>query len=554
MQKSVSFVFSALLLLAVTAKAEAAIDAAGAEELKKIVVESLSFHQDMAKTTGNGLALGGEVSVTPKESFYEITLPDVTYVFGEGSKFNIGTVLANAVPGEPGEYLVSMKLPSPITIYDATNTAAAEIAIGKQKFSAAWRPALDIATKVDAEYADLSLRSLTKTEDTDVKATIGSIRSVLALAENADKTWSGPNSFQLSDLKVTLAGRDNGTFSIAGIEAVSRYEKMDLASAGEMKKKVSALMKGGQQPSPEEQKAFVDGMMGTMGAFADGVTSSFELTGLQGDITPGKDPERPTKSTDPARFSLAKLSTAFDMQGMTQESGKVHLKMGLDGLSVQNQAEDIAGLIPGSGNIEIMFDNLPMKALGDSFSGLIKQAMDSAVAAENAAGTVYQAKANAEMQQNAMMSLMAVPQLLVNAGSTLTVANTFFNAPDISSALDGRFTASATSPMMATGAITLTLKGLDETIAKLQALAQKPEANPRTAGIAQALAIMQMQGQLGQGADGKTSRTYKLEITPDGKAQMNGVDVGMLLGGLGGGMGGGEEAMPAPPQETMPTP
>jgi hypothetical protein len=205
--------------------------------------------------------------------------------------------------------------------------------------------------------------------------------------------------------------------------------------------------------------------------------------------------------------------------------------------------------MPQSGNIEIMLDSLPMKALGNSFTAMVRQAVDSSLAAEQAAGTVYQAKANADLQQQAAMSLMAMPQLLVNAGSTLTVANTFLNAPDLSSVLEGKFTASATSPMMATGAMTLTLKGLDEAVRKLQALAQKPDANPRTAGIAQALAIMQLQGQLGQGADGSSNRSYKLEITPDGKALLNGVDIGMMMGGLGG-----AGAQPQAPQAVPPQP
>lgn len=558
MQRFLSFAVAALFMISASS-AQAAIDAAGADALKRDVTEAISFQTDIAKTTGQGLALGGEITVTPKGSYYEVQLPDVAYILAGGGKFAIGTIVANAVPSETaGEYILSVKLPSPFTAFGPDNTAAAEVIFGKQRFSGAWRPALGIFTKIDAEYGDTAIRMLKKEGDTEVSGTLASIKIMLNLTENSDKTWSGPNSLDLGGIKITISGLDNGTLGIGRIASVSSYDRVNLSAANEMKRNMQGIMKNGVKPTPDEQRALVEKLADSMGGFADGMSNKLEMTDLAIDLIPGKDPQHPSKSTQPVRAGLAKLTTQFDMKGMTQEKGSTDIKFSINGLKIDNQPEDTAGLIPSDANLEIAIGSLPMKEITDSFRNMTAQALESAFKAEEAAGTVYQAKAQTEMQQQIMMGMMSIPQLLVNAGSTLAISNTYFNAPDLGTTLDGKFTASPTSPVLATGSLMLVFKGMDELITKLQALSKKPDANPRTAGIAQALIFMQLQGQQGQ-ADGKSTRSYKFDVTPEGQMTLNGVDMSMVMGMMGGmnnagggGDGGAQDGMPQKAPDAAP--
>jgi hypothetical protein len=140
-------------------------------------------------------------------------------------------------------------------------------------------------------------------------------------------------------------------------------------------------------------------------------------------------------------------------------------------------------------------------------------------------GPVDPAK-QAEMSQQAqaqMLSLMTtVPQQLVSAGTQISIRNTFTDSAEFDTNLDGQFRASATSPVMADGKLTLSLKGVDELVLKLQSLSQGPDADPRLAGYATMLSMLQVYTKPEQGSDGKSMRKLVLEVSPDGSILLNG--------------------------------
>ena len=93
--------------------------------------------------------------------------------------------------------------------------------------------------------------------------------------------------------------------------------------------------------------------------------------------------------------------------------------------------------------------------------------------------------------------------------------------------------------------MTLTMTGMDELIAKLQ---QSSNSNPKAAGYAQMLIIMQLSGQLSKTADGKSQRTYALELTQDGKVTLNGADMKAMIPAMTA------PAKSAPPPAPAPAP
>ena len=108
---------------------------------------------------------------------------------------------------------------------------------------------------------------------------------------------------------------------------------------------------------------------------------------------------------------------------------------------------------------------------------------------------------------------------------------------------------------MAQGSITLLITGLDELIVKLQGLAQSATGDPKLMSMAQGLGMLQMMGDASKAADGRSQRTYKLDVSPEGKVMLNGKDFGGAMGAMGmGGMGapGATEPTPqgTPPQKS----
>lgn len=543
-----SAAFAALLVFSAST-ADAAIDAAGAEALKKEVTDALSLQAAMLKNTGNGIETAGDVTVTPKGDFYEISIPGLAYNFGQGedvAKFAVGTVLVNAVPGQAGEYVVSMKLPSPIPVKDAAGATIAEIGIGNQKLSAAWRPDLDSFTKLASEYSDITIKMMKKMDESELSGTITSLKSTIDLSEAGEQTWSGPKTFEVNGIKLSLSGRDNGTFNIDRVVSTSTYDRMNLKAESDVRRQVLDMVKGGTQPTAEAQKALFDQMMQNMNKMGDGITSNSEVSGIKVDVTPGKDPNMPTKDLSPLKLSLEKASTKMVFKGLSSDIGNAGMGLSLNGLNIASADPATAGLIPFAANVDIALDKLPMKELNGGFAGLMQELMSSTIATEKAAGTVYEAQHKVESRQKLFTALATIPQLLANAGSTLTVSNTYTKANDMSTTLDGKFTASATAQKIAAGQVTLNITGMDETVARMQAESQKPGASPKFAGAAQMLTLVQAQGQLGKGADGKSLRTYKLEVLEDGRVTLNGIDLSMLLGIMGGGMANPVAPVPAP--------
>src|SRR5262245_42893570 len=130
-----------LAFLAAFGTAHAATSDAGAAEIKKMLDDALAFQLDMAKSTGEGLTMGGEIKVVPKDDFYEAALPDLTMVYPNG-KLAIGTVIVNISEARNGEYSISTAIPSTMKFYDTQNAPVSEISIGKQRLSLVWRPVI----------------------------------------------------------------------------------------------------------------------------------------------------------------------------------------------------------------------------------------------------------------------------------------------------------------------------------------------------------------------------------------------------------------------------
>ena len=538
-------VLAALLLTSSVSSFAASVNDQGAAELKKNVEDSLSFPMDMAKHNGQGLTLSGAVEVTAKGDYYEVKLPGAAFTAVEGLKFDLGTIITNVTPGDNGEYTTALSLPQTMTAYGEDNKPIATISIGEQKFNGTWWPALATFTKIDSDYKNIQVKSA---GNEDFTGSIGDLKTTMDLTKNADDTWSGPNNFAATNVKLHFGDHGGADMSVDTIVAAATTDKMNLKARKDMQDKViqsikdmdakpaAPLAPGPAPPPAAPDPALVAHMLSSVQGFVDGMTSKVQVAGVKIHVNGEATPAQPAANGMPAveaspavpfDATLSSLTSGFEVTGLQADKGSTHAQVKLDGLDIKGADPVVAGLIPTQAAFEIDLDNLPMKTISNKFGDVISDVIGSAATQTAVPNAGAQLQAQHKMQMEVMSLMQTLPQALVAAGSSLVIKNTHTDAPDIQSTLEGEFHADATSPVKAQGSTTLSLTGVDELILKLQAASQAPNANPKFSGYATMLSMLQVYTQPEKTVTGKSVRKLKFELTPQGQALLNGQPLGM---------------------------
>lgn len=541
MRKFVAVSFALMLMASTASPSLAATSPEGATALKKQVEEALAFPLSLGKGYGEGLTLSGPVEVATKGDYYEVKLPGAKVGIAMGFKLDIGTVTINITPNDKdGSLETAIAIPTTIRALDDAGAVLSELNVGTQRFNGTWQPDLAAFTKLDSEYSNITLKG---TPESKFTGTIGSIKAYANLAKNGDDSWSGPYGMSGENLKINIGSGITGEASIASFEADSSYEKINLKSRKAMQDNFNDTLAkafANGQPTPEQAGQMMQKMMESMSGFLDGMASNVELNGIS--IVSKADPANPQSM--PFNASIEKASMAFDVKGMLQPKGSTTVKLKLEGLKPDADPA-IAGMIPNNANLEIYVENLPMQSLGSSLANALGGVLG--MFGGMGLGAVDPAKQQ-EIQQQTQMQMMTlmttVPQQLVSAGTQVSIRNTYTDSTEFDTNLDGSFKANAASPMMADGKLTLSLKGVDELILKLQGMSQGPNANQRLAGYATVLSMLQVYTKPEQGPDGKSVRKLVLEVSPEGSILLNGQPLQGMMGGM--------PPVPGLPQETPP--
>jgi hypothetical protein len=496
----------ALFLLRTPVPAQAAFDAAGAESLKKDIESSLSWYSEISQVTKQGVSHAGPVSVAVKGSFYEARIGGISITGANGFKLEIGDVVFNAVPGGPGEWIVSAALPRTMGIYDAAGAKIADVTIGSQRFSAVWLPASDALSKYDADYRDIVL---TPHGATPYSLSIGSIVSAMSMERNADGTWSGPHTLKISKARAVIQGRPNRVDLKADAIGMSGvYDKISIEVAQKAREKIRALLAAQKTPVPADQvrKLIVDAAR-SLRIFPDNYSAHSEISGLSIDYDPGL--STAAAAHQPVHIALSKMAGESNFKGLKQPSGSVDVNASLDSLQVTGVQAPLDGLIPGSANFSLKFENLPMQDIGRIFDEVM-----TAAANDSAQGK--------QMPEDIRQSLQSLPKIMAATKTSFTVTNTYIKARDLSAAFEGRLDASASSPLGGVGKMVFSLIGLDEFLDRVKSLAS---SNPLMLASTQGMVPFQLMGRYEKGADGISVRKYEIEFVPEGKILVNGLDL-----------------------------
>lgn len=528
MARTIALFFISLFLLVQMAAfpAAAAPDAAGAAHLKTMFVEFLNNQKASAKTQKRELRAEGDVLVEPAGSYYAITLPHLSMVEPDGSYTDVGILALNAMPGEkPGEWKMTVAVPTPIMGYGADKKPALRIDIGKQSFTGLWNESVGNFTKLDARYENIT--ALQSAEGLTLKIPKASVLYDLT-PSSTGKTWSGPVKYLMENISLTKDG-DPGQSKIGKLaidmmvydyspDAVRDYQDKINAMADA----ISAAPEG--TISAEQTKGLYNLVFDFISSVWDGFDSTVTVSDLE--------LSRPAIPGSPAgKILLQKAGFGFNAKGFRSDSVALRLTTQYDGLKVTPAPAGFEEATPSRLNMDLSIDKLPYKEL----VALGRQTLQTASAmpdGNKAAG---------------MQAAELIPQLLTQAGTYLKIRKSFFGNNTYNVLMDGQMNANLKAVMGADGKARLEMAGLDQLVASLKSRLKDPALTPEQKqslqGTLVTLTVLQLSGQQGKNAAGQAIRSYDLELTNEGKIMVNGADLSAIQA-LAGAAAGQDKAAP----------
>ncbi|MCC6597686.1 MAG: hypothetical protein IT559_02730 [Alphaproteobacteria bacterium] len=376
----------------------------------------------------------GELSVEPVEDYYAVTMPRMSVLYPDGEKLDIGMISINVTAPEiaktpPGQWKMTLALPTPILGYNAEGVKIMRLAIGTQKAAGIWDENLKNFIKLDAQYSDLQIDFPLS----QGHIAISGIAIRYNLGEDREKRWSGPLSFELLN-----AGWD--------IPAPKRLkgELGKLALHIDLKKFSTDYLKESNALFPGKFDFLNPAFLKT----GDGIKTTFSLSNLKTDI-PAPQPKGSTEKS--VKIDDAVLS--FDLQNVLSGTANAAMNLTFNGLDIQpapdanstDAQETLLKLVPARGHIGIEHKNIPIAGITQTLS-------------------------NSTGQNNPMAGLglfLKLPGLYAQAGSLLRIKDSSIGNALYRIDINGEAKADITAALSAIAAGKITLAGLDQTLALL---------------------------------------------------------------------------------------
>ncbi|PZP56904.1 MAG: hypothetical protein DI586_02140 [Micavibrio aeruginosavorus] len=186
-------------LLVSSAFAAATIDQQGATALQERFSKEIASRKDI-KVAGSTADFSGNVSVTPKSNYYEVTLPSMKLTNPQGEVLNVGKVVMNMMPTDnQNEWKSSVAVPTLLT-YAGKNPG--KLSLGSQKASGVWDMDMFGFKTFTASYGNITYRDNTTNEGTAV-----SDLKVDYDLNKSESGFSGPVNITASDMNF-IDGKD----------------------------------------------------------------------------------------------------------------------------------------------------------------------------------------------------------------------------------------------------------------------------------------------------------------------------------------------------------
>ncbi|HWA50995.1 MAG TPA: hypothetical protein VG742_22190 [Dongiaceae bacterium] len=438
------------------------------------------------------------VTVTPvdKES-YQVTIEGLKFQPSPEGYLDIGTLSYVAKPKDETSYEVSdLKVAPELPFKGADGKEKGKLAVTTKSFQGLWSRDVGNLVKAEGEFADIVA---TDTEGADLR--IAGLKFAGELTDKGSGLYDSTGSATVTGFAIKESASD-GLFSIKDLQVNGTYEGIKLkeyqAAAQkyqELLAKQMSVTEGGQPATltPEEAKALADAVA-AMAASIKGGEGKFVFNGssyAEAGATP---------------FALETLSLSSRLDGINQEKANFNFDVAHKGLVI-NEPEASGplakGILPRDGNLGLKVTDIPskdlVKVLADNLPGMMSA--DSTMA-----------------EANAMAMLVALQAVLQTSGAKIEVTPSAITADVTEVKADGNFNVSPQAVMGIAGALNIAWTGLDE----VMALAQANPAEPNSADVSSAVAMLMQFAKRETGADGKPVDKFLIEVKETGELTVNG--------------------------------
>ena len=427
----------------------------------------------------------GRPLVTPASDHFDVDLPSLTINGDDGSSLQAGVIKLVLTPQADGSWQVGATFPGRIAVLTPDGKPDGDVTIGTQHFTGHWLPALNTFVNLDAGLG--SVRAVSQKDPTRLELTSLGVHT--DLSEQPPGRWSGPGTLTLSGLTMV----DEHGVEVARIGNIA----LDATVAG---LDLARLVKAGASVDAARHPELLRDLLA-------GITAKLTV----GDTTM-------TAATDHSSFTVKEVAVHGGLEGLDGEQSSIAVGYRHAGLALP-QSPESQRFVPEKAEMDFAVTSLPNAGLWAAVEALLKPT-----------------PGKTDQQLGEQFS-QAVMTALTNAGSQLTIKALSLDTPAAAATLKGNATFDGKAAFSVVASINTVLRGLDGLIKDMQpAPGAKPD--PEAQKTLATATLVQALGAPGTDESGRDTRTYKLELGPDGKITLNGADMSAVLQSVQGGRGG----------------
>lgn len=420
----------------------------------------------------------GQIQIRSEGGAQIATIPDVTFAGASGrERLEVGTVTVTRREAAPGRSRYESALPRQMRAFDGTGENLA-ITLGESQMIVVIEDANNRLHEANLNIPQIQVRGLKDRGQLDVAQLAVSSR----VEPRADGLMDNPAVLRLAGVRFQDPQNGQevfrlGAFALRWLARGFTLENWDRARA--------AMEAAQRAPERDQPKLILEALLG-LGVQAFGTT--IELTELA--VTDRNQPVR-----------IGSFTYSDQWEAMNEQASRYNMRIGLQGLTLPPNMP-YQRLVPARTELQLVLDKIPSQALSRFFRE----------------GVDFGSPGNPRARPGAGEALMAAA---LQAGVNLRIAPFLWDAPALGAHLNGQVTGNQGGMIPAVASGELALRGLD-TLAQELGLGQGQEAAMVT--------MLTALGQQGAGPDGQPARLYRFEVTPDGRATLNGTDLSALMG------------------------
>lgn len=419
---------------------------------------------------GADYSMDGPIEVTPAQDRYSLLIPGITVEIENDIHLRIEPMSGQAFAHDDGSGRGGWDMQWPISLFNPQGGERIDLSAGSQLNQMATMPGYDMLKELRIIWDQTTLSM----QDVPANAGLDALLVNYAIFEDGNGLFNQTAALELDGIKVATTDGSLVDVSVTGLDFA--YDATGVDLDGLMRAYDAVATEGGADE-----------------LWFDGLTSSVSIAGA--DIA---SPE--------GDFSWDDAGLLVDIAGLSGATGSFALITGVEGFGTPDLPPEFAPVAPSDVHLDIALDQVPNDVI-------------SAAAMEFAGQLPFSGP------QGAFES--AMPILMQAMASDAVVSlNQLFIAMELGYLdAEGSARPDPTAAFGAVGRLSITVAGLDEMITFAS------QAGPDMAMVGVFGPMVSAMGEQGTDADGVPTKTFHIEVKPDGQMLLNGTDLGAMMQG-----------------------